>query len=44
MKRLTLMVLLGASLAGCAGDPVKLQQNHTYVLEWFCLPLTLFLQ
>ena len=34
MKRLTLMVLLGASLAGCAGDPVKLQQNHTYVLEW----------
>ena len=34
MKRLTLMALLGASLMGCAGDPVKLQQNHTYVLEW----------
>ena len=29
MKRLTLIALLGASLMGCAGDPVKLQQNHT---------------
>ena len=34
MKRLILLAVLGASLAGCAGDPVKLQQNHTYVLEW----------
>ena len=34
MKRLILLAVLGASLTGCAGDPVKLQQNHTYVLEW----------
>ena len=34
MKRLILLAVMGASLAGCAGDPVKLQQNHTYVLEW----------
>ena len=34
MKHLTLLALLGASLAGCAGDPVQLQHNRAYVVEW----------
>ena len=34
MKHLILMAVLGASLVGCAGDPVQLQHNHTYLVEW----------
>ncbi|WP_347901500.1 META domain-containing protein [Pseudomonas purpurea] len=34
MKRLALAVMIGAGLSGCAGDPVKLQQERSYVLEW----------
>ena len=34
MKRLMLLALTGAGLAGCAGDPVTLQHNHAYVVEW----------
>lgn len=32
MKHLTLLALLGASLAGCAGDPVQLQQDRKSVV------------
>ncbi len=34
MKRLALLALFGASLMGCVGDPVKLQHNRAYVVEW----------
>ena len=34
MKGLVLLAALGAGLAGCAGDAVKLQQDHSYVVEW----------
>ena len=34
MKRLALTTMVGASLLGCAAEPVKLQQNRSYILEW----------
>jgi len=34
MKRLMLLAALGAGLTGCAGDAVKLKQDHSYVVEW----------
>lgn len=34
MKRLALAAIIGAGLSGCADEPVKLQQEHSYVLEW----------
>ena len=34
MKRGCLLVLLGASLVGCAGHSPQLQRNHAYVVEW----------
>jgi len=34
MKRLALTTLVGASLLGCAAEPVQLQQNRSYILEW----------
>jgi heat shock protein HslJ len=33
MKRLALL-LVGAGLVGCAAEPVQLQQNRSYILEW----------
>ncbi|KAF0865315.1 META domain-containing protein [Pseudomonas sp. LD120] len=34
MKRLALTVALGAGLMGCAAEPLKLQQDRSYTLEW----------
>jgi heat shock protein HslJ len=34
MKRLALPLLVGAGLVGCAAEPVQLQQNRSYILEW----------
>jgi heat shock protein HslJ len=34
MKRMVLAVLIGAGLMGCASEPVQLQQNRSYILEW----------
>ncbi len=34
MKRAVILGMFGASLFGCAGEHVKLQQDHSYVLEW----------
>ena len=34
MKRLMLAAALGAGLLGCAAEPLKLQQDRSYVLEW----------
>ncbi len=34
MKRLAMMGMVGAGLLGCAAEPVKLQQDHSYILEW----------
>jgi heat shock protein HslJ len=34
MKRLALSAMAGASLLGCAAEPVQLQQNRSYILEW----------
>lgn len=34
MKRLALMGMAGAGLLGCAAEPVKLKQEHSYILEW----------
>ncbi|WP_457814590.1 META domain-containing protein, partial [Staphylococcus aureus] len=31
---LLLLAALGAGLTGCAGDAVKLKQDHSYVVEW----------
>jgi len=34
MKGLLLLAAVGAALSGCAGDAVKLKQDHSYVVEW----------
>lgn len=34
MKRHALPLLVGAALVGCAAEPVQLQQNRSYILEW----------
>lgn len=34
MKRVVLIGLLGVGLLGCAAEPVQLQRDHSYVLEW----------
>ncbi len=34
MKRLALSALIGMSLMGCAAEPVQLQHNRSYILEW----------
>ena len=34
MKRLLLLAAIGAALNGCAGDGVRLKQDHSYVVEW----------
>lgn len=34
MKALLMLAVLGAGLAGCASDEVKLKQDHSYVVEW----------
>ena len=34
MKRLALSAMVGASLLGCAAEPVQLQHNRSYILEW----------
>ncbi|MFD2883026.1 META domain-containing protein [Pseudomonas lini] len=34
MKRLALTAIVSASLLGCAAEPVQLQQNRSYILEW----------
>ena len=34
MKGLLLLAVVGASLMGCAGDAVKLEREHRYVVEW----------
>jgi len=34
MKGLLLLAAVGAALTGCAGDAVKLKQDHSYVVEW----------
>ncbi|MFO2465823.1 META domain-containing protein [Pseudomonas sp. 15FMM2] len=34
MRRLWLLAALGAGVAGCASDEVKLTQDHSYVVEW----------
>ena len=34
MKRLALTAMVGASLVGCAAEPVQLEQNRSYILEW----------
>ena len=34
MKRFALTALVGVGLAGCAAEPVQLQQNRSYILEW----------
>ena len=34
MKGLLLLAAVGAGLMGCAGDAVKLERDHSYVVEW----------
>ncbi|WP_166358967.1 META domain-containing protein [Pseudomonas akapageensis] len=34
VKRTLLIGLLGSTLLGCAEQPMKLEQERTYVLEW----------
>lgn len=34
MKRLALSASIGMSLMGCAAEPVQLQPNRSYILEW----------
>src|SRR5690349_16376422 len=34
MKRLALSAMTGASLLGCAAEPVQLEHNRSYILEW----------
>ncbi|MHC8306893.1 META domain-containing protein [Pseudomonas sp. PB3P13] len=34
MKRFVLAAMVSAGLLGCAADPVKLQHNRSYILEW----------
>ena len=34
MKHLVLAGMAAASLLGCAAEPVQLQQNRSYILEW----------
>ena len=34
MKGLLLLAAASAALTGCAGDAVKLKQDHSYVVEW----------
>ncbi len=34
MKKVVLGALVGAALAGCAAEPLKLEQERSYVLEW----------
>ena len=34
MKSLLMVAALGAGLAGCASDEVKLKQDHSYIVEW----------
>ena len=34
MKKVLSSVLVAAALAGCAAEPLKLQQERSYVLEW----------
>ena len=34
MKRLALTALIGVGLVGCAAEPVQLQHNRSYILEW----------
>ena len=34
MKRLALSASIGMSLMGCAAEPVQLQHNRSYILEW----------
>ena len=34
MKKVLSSALVGAALAGCAAEPIKLQQERSYVLEW----------
>ena len=34
MKGLLLLAAVGVGLTGCAGDAVKLKQDHSYVVEW----------
>lgn len=34
MKKVLWSALVGAALAGCAAEPIKLQQERSYVLEW----------
>lgn len=34
MKHLVLAGLAGMGLLGCAAEPVKLQQDRSYILEW----------
>ena len=34
MKGLLLLAAVGVALSGCAGDAVKLKQDHSYVVEW----------
>ena len=34
MKTLLLCALIGTALLGCAAEPMKLEQERSYVLEW----------
>ena len=34
MKRLVLSAAVAAGLVGCAAEPLKLQQDRSYILEW----------
>src|ERR1700739_708222 len=34
MKHLALTAAVGAGPMGCAGEPVQLQQDRSYILEW----------
>ena len=34
MRKVLSSALVGAALAGCAAEPIKLQQERSYVLEW----------
>lgn len=34
MRTVLSSALVGAALAGCAAEPIKLQQERSYVLEW----------
>ena len=34
MNRILLSALVAAALAGCAAEPMKLEQERSYVLEW----------